>query len=217
MTVPNIVMNSLVSPTKVVTNDAIPNPIVATHNTISLPTIPVPVTSICIPIVNMKSESEVKSAERGFSDAETVDAEDDKLCDSKKIDEPMPVEDDPILEIAAKIEDETDIEVTDVAETPSENVKVDEDLVVEPALNKSDDLHTTNDQLSATEPMECASVISMASPKHTMANDVIMTESVSVCNSLLFSKSVRLHAFRFIVCNRPRPQEVCRWKAQIHR
>lgn len=38
-------MNSLVSPTKVITNDTIPNPIVTAHNNI-IPTIPVPVSSI---------------------------------------------------------------------------------------------------------------------------------------------------------------------------
>lgn len=45
ITVPNIVMNSLVSPTKVITNENIPNPICSAHSAI-LPSIPVPVSSI---------------------------------------------------------------------------------------------------------------------------------------------------------------------------
>lgn len=176
-------MNSLVSPTKVITNDAVPNRIISTQCPIPLPTIPVQVTSIGIPIMTMKNDNNIvnKSTE-AFSNAEAIDTEDDKLCDNRKIDEPMPVEDDQILEIANKIEDnivETDIEVIEVVENSSEHTKNDDTLIIEPA-NKTDDLIATNDHLSIAEPMECASVNSMASPKHIMATDVIMTESVSV-------------------------------------
>lgn len=185
MSVPNVVMNSLVSPTKVITNDAIPNPIAATHNPITLPSIPLPVTSIGVPIMNLKTENdgENKAGIKGDNDieTETIEAEDDKLSDTKKSDELMPVEDDSIIEMAHKIEEN----ITETDEVPDDiatvNVKSDDSLTIEQPLNKSDDLNSTPDHLNAAEPMECASVNSMASPKHTMANDVIMAESVSVC------------------------------------
>lgn len=42
---PNIVMNSLASPTKVITNETLPNPIITAHNAI-IPSMPLPITSI---------------------------------------------------------------------------------------------------------------------------------------------------------------------------
>lgn len=190
LSVPNVVMNSLVSPTKVITNDVIPNPIVATHNPIVLPSIPLPVGSIGVPIMNLKNVGDAgnKPDDRTDNDleAEAIETEDEKLSDTKKSDESMPVEDDSIIEMAHKIEEnisETDVEVSEVPEPieiASVNVKYDDSLPIEQSLNKCDDL-TTGDHLNATEPMECASVNSMASPKHTMViNDVIMAESVSV-------------------------------------
>lgn len=50
-----LIMNSLVSPTKVVTNDSIRNPIVSSVNTLSIPE-KIPVTSIQIPIMSIKQE-----------------------------------------------------------------------------------------------------------------------------------------------------------------
>lgn len=197
ITMPNIVMNSLVSPTKVITNDTIPNPI--THNAI-MPSIPVPVTSIGIPIMSMKSDDgtgllggsdcDLKTSDIFTTDeTERIDTEDEKNSDSdskKNSDEPMPVEEDTVIEMTNKTDGslvETDVEVADAAEAvlnAHDTVKIDDSLVIEPTLNKSDDLNTTSEHLSATEPMECASVNSMASPKHTMATDIIMAESVSV-------------------------------------
>lgn len=191
MSVPNVVMNSLVSPTKVITNDVIPNPIVATHNPIALPSIPLPVGAIGVPIMNLKNvgDVETKTDDKTDTDLETeaIETEDEKLSDTKKSDESMPVEDDTIIEMAHKIEEnicETDVEVSEVPEPieiASVNVKSDDSLTIEQPINKCDDLNTTGDHLNSTEPMECASVNSMASPKHTMViNDVIMAESVSV-------------------------------------
>lgn len=182
MTVPNVVMNSLVSPTKVITNDAIPNPIVATMNPITLPSIPLPVTSIGVPIgmnLNAQNDGENKSDDKADHEieTETIETEDEKLSDTKKSDESMPVFDDSIIEMAHKIEEniaENDVEVSEAPDDiVGSNIKSEDSISIEQPLNKSDDLN-------ATEPMECASVNSMASPKHTMTNDVIMAESVSV-------------------------------------
>lgn len=182
-------MNSLVSPTKVITND-IPNPIVATLNPIALPSIPLPVGSIGVPIMNLKNVNDLENKSDAKTDSdelvpEAIETEDEKLSDTKKSDESMPVEDDTIIEMAHKIEEnisETDVEVSEVPE-PIEiaSVIVKSDDSFEQPLDKSDELNTTGDHLNSTEPMECASVNSMASPKHTMViNDVIMAESISV-------------------------------------
>lgn len=203
--VPNVVMNSLVSPTKVITNDAIPNPIVATHNPITLPSIPLPVTSIGVPIMNLKTNNvdEIKSDHKVDNEieTETIETEDQKLSDTKKSDESMPVEEDTIIEMAHKIEEnivETDVEVSEIPDDiATTNVKSDDSLNIEQPLNKSDDLNSTVDHLNSSEPMECASVNSMASPKHTMTNDVIMAESISVC--LRFISIVKISFLKIII------------------
>lgn len=209
MSVPNVVMNSLVSATKVITNDTIPNPIVATLNPISLPTISLPVMSIGVPIMNLKTEhdGQTKSDGKGDNDldADCIEAEDEKLSDTKKSDELMPVEDDTIIEMAHKIEEniaETDVEVTEALEPIdilSENVKSEDCLTIDQSLNRCDELNSSGDPLNSSEPMECASVNSMASPKHTMTTDVIMAESVSVRvlndifnNIILFCHALKL-------------------------
>lgn len=186
MSMPNVVMNSLVSPTKVITNDIIPNPIVATLNPISMPQ-SLPVTSLGVPMMNVKTtgNSAIGKLGDGSNELDTTEADDEKLSESKKSDEPMPVEDDSIVEMAHKIEEnivEADVDVA--IEITTEIVKSndeDSELTIEQPLNKDDGLNASgDDHLNTSEPMECASVNSMASPKHIMTNDVIMAESVSV-------------------------------------
>lgn len=187
MSLPNVVMNSLVSPTKVITNDVIPNPIVA-QNPISLP-ISLPVTSIGVPMMNVKTDNDKLHTKS--NDLDAIDTEDEKFSDTKKSDESMPVEDDSIIEMAHKIEEnigEADVEVTEIAEpieVVSETTKSDDSTNIEQSHNKSNDLSTMGEHLNATEPMECASVNSMTSPKHTMTTDVIMAESVSVIQIIM--------------------------------
>lgn len=105
--------------------------------------------------------------------------------DIKRLDEPMPVEDDAILGAANKIDDIIS-ETFAAAQSVSENVAVETDDNGKPEeiltdavpLDKSDELSTAT--MGSAEPMECASGNSMASPKHAMATDEIMLESVSV-------------------------------------
>lgn len=52
---PNIVMNSLVSATKVVTNESIPNPIVSAVINITIPN-KMPISSLQVPIMSLKQE-----------------------------------------------------------------------------------------------------------------------------------------------------------------
>lgn len=105
--------------------------------------------------------------------------------DNKKLDEPMPVEEDSILETVNKIDaiiNESDVDVRSIAENDvieTESLgKSDEILLEVPPLDKSDEMSSAT--MNSAEPMECASVNSMASPKHAMATDEIMLESVSV-------------------------------------
>lgn len=176
-------MNSLVSPTKVITNDIIPNPIVATHNPISLPQ-SLPVTSIGVPMMNVKTNNDrCDKLDNKTGALDAIEAEDEKLSDTKKSDEPMPVEDDTIIEMAQKIEEnigETDVEVTEAPQSIQ--------ITNEP---------TKSNHLSTTEPMECASVNSMASPKHIMTTDVIMAESVSVYIYNTNTSSINLCIFQY--------------------
>lgn len=117
--------------------------------------------------------------------ADSDSATDDVDVEDTKKDEPMPVEDDLILETVDKSDEsiaETDIDVHSVNENygiASEcTVKSDESLPDDVPLNKSDELGTAT--MGLVEPMECASVHSMPSPKHIITTDEIMLESVSV-------------------------------------
>lgn len=119
------------------------------------------------------------------NELDTNETDDDKLSETKKSDELMPVEDDSIVEMAQKIEEnivETDVEVTESIDIATESVKSagNSSLTIEQPLNTIDGLNASGDHLNSTEPMECTSANSMASPKHIMATDVIMAESISV-------------------------------------
>lgn len=193
MSVPSVVMNSLVSPTKVITNDVIPNPIVAT---ISLPQ-SLPVTSIGIPIMNVKTAVNDSigckhDCRAASNELDTNETDEEKLSETKKSDESMPVEDDSIVEMAQKIDDnivETDVDVIEPIDIATESVKsLGDSIAIEQSLDKNDGLSACSDHLNSTEPMECTSINSMASPKHIMATDVIMAESVSVKYFTLFAQ-----------------------------
>lgn len=179
--IPNIVMNSLVSPTKVVTNDSLPNPIVSA--TISLPSFPVPVSSIGIPIMNMRSDESINS--------------DRPLEDEEKKDEPMPIveslEDDSILHMTAQIEEniaETDIDINVNADGKDKFVV--EEIVDEigkdgkSVLNGSGPekmtvVETVFTPSNIAEPMECVPTPNtMPSPKYGLPIDVNMLENASV-------------------------------------
>lgn len=117
--------------------------------------------------------------------ADVDSAKDDLDEDAKKLDEPMPVEEDSILETVDKVDEiltEADVDVHSINENDgigsecivkSEEISSDTEL-----LDKSDESSTAT--MGLAEPMECASVNSQASPKHAMATDESMLESVSV-------------------------------------
>lgn len=204
-TMPNLVMNSLVSATKVVTNDSLQNPIVSAS--ISLPTFPVPISSLGIPLLTMKTNlNDIDTATPNVY--ESIDIEDYKLNEAKK-DEPMPVEeldDDAILQIAEQIEEniaEIDVEVDDSANAPEKCKNI------APSSNQHIFNSTGPEQMSAdlennfmlAEPMECAPATNqMASPKHIIVNDVNMLESVSVSFCPTTTTRQRL-SFYYQICH----------------
>lgn len=194
------VMNSLVSPTKVVTNDSLINPIVSA--TIQMPSFPIPVSSIGIPMLNMKSEHDnddnlVGTAHNNIDDR--IEIEVDQSSEMKK-GEPMPVEDyddDGILQVAAQIEDnitETDGDVVvgddchalnkNQIDDTADNCKDGKPRIANGTGPETMVVGETNcSPTNTTEPMECVPTTNlMASPKHIMANDVNMFENVSVIN-----------------------------------
>lgn len=188
--IPNIVMNSLVSPTKVVTNDSLPHPIVTTN--ISLPSFPVPVSSIGIPIMNMKSD-------------ETINAE-IALEEEEKKDEPMPsaelLDDDSILQMAAQIEDniaEADVDVNVNVEAKDKLSEIVEEIGKEEKLiiNGIGTFISNN----VGEPMECVPTTNtMPSPKHGLVNDVHMLEHFSVILNCICIPIIRFRPnFDFIL------------------
>lgn len=164
----NLVMNSLVSPTKVVTNDSLPNPIVSAS--ISLPAFPVPISSIGIPLLTMKNED--------------IDSDSDNLSGTKK-DEPMPVEeqdDDSVLQMAAQIE-ENIAEIDEDGKNAALDLGKDDKIVANGTGPEKMAVVENNFALNnTTEPMECVPTSNaLASPKHIILNDVNMLESISVC------------------------------------
>lgn len=170
LAMPNVaIMNSLVSATKVVTTDTVLNPIVASHSTIPLPGIPVPVSSIGIPVMSMKTDDDddlgklcndfETMEEKTLSDIECGDGDVIKANEMRNSEaEPMPIEDESLPEKAVDIVCENDIDVSD-------DIKI-----------------TNNDKSNPDEPMECSTVLPFASPKHNANTDVVMAESVSVCS-----------------------------------
>lgn len=91
---PNVTLNSFVSATKIVTNAAIPNPIV---NSLPMPTM-LPLSSVGIPMVNLNQDNqfENKDTDKNTSNDNNFDIEvtDEKFMntDVKKLDEPMPLD-----------------------------------------------------------------------------------------------------------------------------
>lgn len=180
ITLPNVVMNSLVSSTKIVTNDSLPNPTVPT---LSLPTIPVPVSSIGLPIMNVKGTdyklNDVVVTSEQMTDLAATDDE-----NTKKQDEVMPIEDDE-LPATKQLDDIADIDGdTVVNQKLTIEVTAKNDL----KINGGDDVMTEDPYLppsantpdNSIEPMEVVS--SMTSPKHTpklSLDDVVMAENVS--------------------------------------
>lgn len=173
ITLPHVVMNSLVSSTKIITtNETLPSPVPPTLS-LPLPNIPVPVSSIGIPIMNVKGTD--YKLDDTVDKITTDDDENDKQ-DKKREDEAMPCEPD---ESFTPDENITDADVTHkdpIKHNGSNNVVADDVMI--------DDSDIPPPNLNSIEPMECAS--SMTSPKHTpkqSLDDVVMAENVSTSST----------------------------------
>lgn len=174
ITLPNVVMNSLVSTTKIVTNDAIPNPIVSTVSNIPLPSIPVPVSSIGIPLPIMAMKSDYDTSSENEDEEKIID-------DSNKC-----------LDNPGDHQDE-ETEAMPVEDEPTESV---DDIIKMKPPNNGELM--ADDPYSSTEPMECN-----ASPRHTQkcaSEDVVMSENVSTSSSAgsMQEGTHCLHGSRFV-------------------
>ncbi|XP_026475031.1 LOW QUALITY PROTEIN: protein O-GlcNAcase-like [Ctenocephalides felis] len=186
---PNPVMNSLVSPTKVVLNDSIPNPITSTVANLPLPQ-NIPVSSIPVPIMSIKAmeSSPAIETEHICNDSQNEMAVNNSTNEVDKI-----IDDDTVDPDVAAIITPAVCEDSKLNKMVSGN---DEDFVVSnksvinctemngTAKPMNGDMATEDSSLS--EPMECGSSnTSQPSPVHvvkTIETDVIMSESTSNCS-----------------------------------
>ncbi|KAG4073125.1 hypothetical protein HA402_002514 [Bradysia odoriphaga] len=155
ITLPNVVMNSLVSTTKIVTNDAIPNPIVSTVSNSALPSIPVPVSSIGIPLPIMAMKD----------DYDTSQTDEEKIIDDGNKN----------LNNAGDNQDE-ETEAMPVEDEPTESV--DDISKMKPPNNGE---LMADDSYPLTEPMECTA--SPRHTQKCASEDVVMSENVSTSSS----------------------------------
>ncbi|KAH8312042.1 hypothetical protein KR044_009075 [Drosophila immigrans] len=161
----NPVMNSLVSPTKVVTNDEIINPIPTTvASNIELPE-KIPISIVPVPIMEAKGvEESIELSCDIFDPAKSTEAAIEAIHQQQasKLDVSPVVEDIPIDEKREQVNS----------------------LTVETMLDES-----SLSPLSAgvNEPMECSSINSQISPKEApklVADDVVMEDSTNDVNSM---------------------------------
>ncbi|XP_055678522.1 protein O-GlcNAcase isoform X1 [Lutzomyia longipalpis] len=161
---PNVVMNSLVSAKKIVTNDTIPNPIVSNL------TIPdkIPVPCIQAPIMSIKDSSSVLVFS-GDSGGEGKDGEGAKVEIIEPIEEDITEKDEMV---------EKEVESVVVAEDGKNAApgapETEAGTEVMAIADENPSPHST------TEPMECGSSVLSSSPKQkSSSEDVVMSESVS--------------------------------------
>lgn len=182
-------MNSLVSETKVVTNESIPNPILSNVGHIPIPD-KIPIMSIQIPIMSIKAES--------------IDIS-KKLPAIKEFKELADKENDIVLKQSNEL-DSTKMSSTEILLKLNENIglikeKTDDHTIgmceIAPVATSSrDNVTTFNDETSSVEPMDCGGTpLVGTSPKHveikSVVEDVVMSEvnSVSIRNISLYENS----------------------------
>lgn len=188
--VPAPIMNSLVSATKVVTNESLPNPVAAAVTNLSIPAT-IPISSIPGPIMSIKT-STPSAGEPLEADAVIEnDLEQQQLDESSEkrksqeipllVDEELKTE-----EEQAKLElDENEVKMVDASES-EEKMTVNDEVVINQVkinIEEDDDGGAKGASAVAVEPMECGS--SLTSPKHVMKthfDDVMMSETTSTCS-----------------------------------
>lgn len=180
ITLPNMVMNSLVSSSKIVTNDSIPNPIMST-----IPSISVPISSINIPSMNMngpelipleRKESQI-IIENANVENKIVNKHDEE---KKKIDEPMPSAEE-LIESAPKRT------IEESMSSAATIIEKNEDSKEQRMTNGcSGDDTMTDDVFPPSSPVELMECVNAASPKHSskcLTDDVVMSENVSTSST----------------------------------
>uniref|UniRef100_A0A1Q3F1R3 protein O-GlcNAcase n=1 Tax=Culex tarsalis TaxID=7177 RepID=A0A1Q3F1R3_CULTA len=156
--VPAPIMNSLVSATKVVTNESLPNPVAAAVTNLSIPPT-IPISSIPGPIMSIKTTDQLDA--EGDALIENDQQLDESPEKRKSLEIPLLVDEELKTEEEEKLDlDENEVKMVDASE---EGAKV--------------------ATAGGAEPMECGS--SLTSPKHVMKthfDDVMMSETTSTCS-----------------------------------
>lgn len=168
--IPNAIMNSLVSPTKVVTNDSLPNPIVTSVSNFEIPS-KIPISSIPIPIMNIKNEDSVDS----IVDEKSEDADATSLKNSEHNEQTMHEHSTKNATI------EEDVTITEAEANNLNNGEPSVEIKsIQENVSMTDGVSLPS---SPTEPMECgSSLASQSSPKpmaKSPSDDVVMSETVS--------------------------------------
>uniref|UniRef100_A0A8D8F4P9 protein O-GlcNAcase n=1 Tax=Culex pipiens TaxID=7175 RepID=A0A8D8F4P9_CULPI len=193
--VPAPIMNSLVSATKVVTNESLPNPVAAAVTNLAIPTT-IPISSIPGPIMSIKTtdasiedcgggEDKGNMSEPLEDDAVIEnDLEQQQLDEStekrKSLEIPLLVDEELKTEeeVQAKLDlDDNEVKMVDASE---ENMTVNDEVVINQVKIN---IEENDGGVKAVEPMECGS--SLTSPKHVMKthfDDVMMSETTSTCS-----------------------------------
>lgn len=185
----NIIMNSLVSPTKVITNDSIRNPILHNKGNLLIPET-IPVTSIQIPIMSIKQE-EFKTINMKLpAITNNLDAEDSKIEDISNDIIDLQHEERPDRTLKDSLINE---DVALNVESNKINALIDENVVNMINNNETETMNVGDgicsmSPVSLSEPMECGgnSIVSLNSPRHVIKmlnDDVNMSENNSTCSA----------------------------------
>lgn len=170
---PMPVLNSLVSATKVVSTNLLPNQhVIASVNNISLPE-KIPISSLPVPLLKMKDDEDMKPVDEQENNKEKE--EENKIDENgKEVVEDTPIEnneaDIPIEPLIASEEEKpTDDEDVPIAEP---DAPIQTDPLIEEKKSDSEEMQEIE---PLTEPMDC-----IISPKHTpKSDDILMSDTAS--------------------------------------
>ncbi|XP_055381080.1 protein O-GlcNAcase [Condylostylus longicornis] len=184
----NTVMNSLVSATKIVTNDDIPNHIAA--STVTHMEIPkkMPISSIPVPIMSLKNHDEKSNdSTKSENDVELEEVDEEKKINEKNNENNANEEETIENSELEKSNIEEDVPIVEITNTINlKNEIVEEKSDAGERLIPKNDNNMVDENLSpisVAEPMECgSSLASQISPKDSgkpASDDVVMSETVS--------------------------------------
>ncbi|XP_055907618.1 protein O-GlcNAcase isoform X1 [Eupeodes corollae] len=190
----NSVMNSLVSATKVITNDDILNPITTNvATTIEMPK-KIPISSVPVPIMHVKNEEtkapieDVEITNTSTNACEEIEIKTTKTNEIEPVD--YPIEDDCLTNEVGTVTNA----VAEAAPLANVNDSVEKRDGIETVQMEENNLSP----FSGNEPMECSSSLaSQTSPKEIgkiVSDDVIMSETVNEFNVTCSANSMQVES-----------------------